>query len=158
MLLACSVPLPSHAQQPDYRAICTRQNTDASQYEVSIVACTRWVSRRNLSNRDRAIGFDSRATANTYVGDFESALRDFGQAIQADPTYARPFFDRANAYADLGQHERAISDYDQVIRLEPDNAVALNYRGVAYMYVSVERAIEDFNQAIGLNPDLAHVL
>ena len=66
------------------------------------------------------------------MGKYDSAVRDYDQAIALEPDHADLYFNRGNAYGNKGQYNRAIRDYDEAIRLNPDDAEAIKNGELAY--------------------------
>lgn len=62
-------------------------------------------------------------------GRFESAIRDYTQAIQLNPGHCRAYYNRAFSHDRLGQFEDAVADYSRALQIEPANAAALHNRG-----------------------------
>lgn len=62
-------------------------------------------------------------------GRFESAIRDYTQAIQLNPGHCRAYYNRAFSHDRLGQFEDAVADYSRALQIEPANATALHNRG-----------------------------
>ena len=48
-------------------------------------------------------------------GDYESALDEYAQAIDVDPSEPRGYYGRGQVYANLGDLESAIDDLDQAL-------------------------------------------
>jgi Flp pilus assembly protein TadD len=69
---------------------------------------------------------------------------------------ARLYINQAKKFINNRQYDQAIAILDQAIQIDPNNALAYNYRGIAYYRSkSYEEALADFNKAIQLNPNLA---
>ena len=50
----------------------------------------------------------------------------------------------------------ALDDFNQMIKLNPEDAVAYNFRGLAYKHLKdYKKALADYKQAIAINPDYA---
>ncbi|MFH0997135.1 MAG: tetratricopeptide repeat protein [Pseudomonadota bacterium] len=97
-----------------------------------------------------------RGDAYVLSGNYEDAVKDFTQAITADPNYADAYYRRGHVLGRLGKHEQAIDDFTRAIELNPKNANAYADRGAAYGFLGQHApAISDFTQAITLNPNFA---
>lgn len=57
-----------------------------------------------------------RGRARAARGDLRGALRDFGKAIQAGPTFAETYAARSRAYSELGMAKQAARDREEAIR------------------------------------------
>ena len=49
------------------------------------------------------------------MGDHDQALRDYDQAIRADPNFGWAYFSRGSEYFDKGDYGRAIEEATQAI-------------------------------------------
>jgi tetratricopeptide (TPR) repeat protein/CHAT domain-containing protein len=111
------------------------------------------------------------ARGDCYIskGDYESAVKDFAEAIRISPDYAPYWESRGNALRLAGRWDEAIRDYDQAITLDDRNAQRYNVRGDAYYYhadtlrlrgdeasltaaqADFEKSVDDFTRAIDLD-------
>lgn len=75
------------------------------------------------------------AKGNIYLNDknYDAAVREYTNAIQADPNYTNAYFNRALAYSDEQKFALAIPDFDVVISRNPSDADAISRRMVAHM-------------------------
>ncbi len=98
----------------------------------------------------------NRGIAYADRGDYDNAIREYGEAIRLKPDYAKAYVQRAMAYADKGDCDSAIQDYAAVIGLQPDDALAYFNRGVAHSKKGdYHAAIKDYTEVIRLLPDHA---
>ena len=67
----------------------------------------------------RADAYYERGNAQFDAGEYDTAIEDYGRAIQLDPRHARAFNNRALAQAALGRNAEALADYSQAIALDP---------------------------------------
>jgi len=89
-------------------------------------------------------------------GDYQQALRAYGDAIAASDRYTPAYFNRGLAYMMLGNYKKAIIDFNDAIRLEPANAEYYFHRGVAFELMGDQKkASESFATAIEF--DTKHV-
>jgi len=70
------------------------------------------------------------------------------------------YFYRGLAYAGEGDFANAVLEYNQAVQLKPRFTEAYYYRGVAYLYLSMDAphisdAIDDFDRVIQLDPNYA---
>ena len=111
----------------------------------AIDACTSVISLN--PHNDGA--FVNRGIAYRRIGDVDSAIRDYDEAIRLNPQAADAFNNRGNAFRTRDEPERAIRDYDEAIRLDPHYAHAFNNRGIIFLERGdADRAIVDFSVAI----------
>jgi tetratricopeptide (TPR) repeat protein len=88
------------------------------------------------------------------IGDIDSAIRDYTQAIRLNPDYEAAYAYRALSYRSKGDFDRAIADFTQVIRINPNDAIGYFSRGMLYNDKGdYDRAIADFNRALQLEPE-----
>jgi tetratricopeptide (TPR) repeat protein len=66
-------------------------------------------------------------------GDFQTAIRDYSEAIRLKADYLDAYFCRGNVYRiGLQQYDKAVSDYSAAIRIRPTFAYGYWYRSLAY--------------------------
>jgi tetratricopeptide (TPR) repeat protein len=83
------------------------------------------------------------------LGDYQQALRAYGDAIAASDRYTYAYYNRGLAYMMMGNYKKAIADFDDAIRLEPVNAEYYFKRGLAYQQLGdQQKASESFSAAI----------
>ncbi len=66
------------------------------------------------------------------LGQYNDAIRAYGDAIAASDRYAPAYANRALAYMMLGEYDKAVNDYNSAIRLTPAEAKYYFQRGIAY--------------------------
>jgi tetratricopeptide (TPR) repeat protein len=94
-----------------------------------------------------------RGAAFYFNKDYQSAIKDYDQAIKLDPKKSDAFTDRAAAYKKLGRIDQAIADDSEAIRLDPLTPEYFDNRGLSYaVNGDYDRAIADYNEAIRLTP------
>ena len=65
-------------------------------------------------------------------GEVDTALNDFEKAIALNPNYAEAYHNRGCAHFERGEFEKAIANFDKVLELDPSNALANQYRELAF--------------------------
>ena len=86
--------------------------------------------------------------ARTALGEIETAIEDYTQAIRLNPHDAVAYSNRGLAYAELKDYRKAIEDQTQAIRLNPELGVAYFNRGTIRRQMDDRSgAIEDFQRA-----------
>jgi len=101
--------------------------------------------------------YDAGVAAFFQEGNYEQALQELSQAIEAAPTFAEAYHLRGVVYRADGRLAEAEADLNQAIALKPDLAEAYYDRGYLYLH-SLERpedARRDLTTAIELQPDHA---
>ena len=128
-----------------------------TQVEEVIDACTRGISDQlrigHTRGHDLALAFLARGKA-MLKRDFDRAMRDFDEAIKADPGFAEAYATRGMQFLVRKQDvARAVADYSQAIRLAPTNAHFRLNRALIYSRNSdYAAALADYDQAIKLEP------
>jgi tetratricopeptide (TPR) repeat protein len=104
-----------------------------------------------------AVGFLGRGCMYMKMNNLPSALADFNQAIEIDPTNAMAYSNRGAAYRKLEDLENALANYDLAIQHNPDYATAYMNRAFAYYKVGrYQEGVADCNRALELRPDQAN--
>lgn len=94
-----------------------------------------------------------RGNAYSYIGEYDTAIVDYDEAIKLKPEYAKAYYSRGNAYRDKIDFDKAITDYTKVIELKPNYAEAYYNRGKLYIEVDeYDQAINDFSMTIKYEP------
>jgi Tfp pilus assembly protein PilF len=89
------------------------------------------------------------------VGDYNVVIRDFTQALDADPENFGAYMSRGIAYYNTGENDAAIDDFSRALEIAPDYW-SYDWRGfVLSDSGQYEEAIDDFTHAIELAPDYA---
>ncbi len=84
-------------------------------------------------------------------GNYDEAVKLFGQVIDREPDFWQAYYKRGEAYSIQEKYELAVEDYSHVIDLQPDFALAYVARGVAYEQIDDHsHALDDSNKAIEL--------
>ncbi|TEU19216.1 MAG: serine/threonine-protein kinase [Anaerolineales bacterium] len=107
------------------------------------------------SSTDAVAHYEAGVVAFHEEGDYETALREFTQAIEADPEFAEAYYQRGIVYAEDDQPIAAEADLSQAIALQPDLVEAYYERGYLYLYDldRAEDALADYTAAIELNSE-----
>ena len=91
------------------------------------------------------------------LGQIESAIKAYSDAIELNPHYSAAYNNRGVVYVDIGEYNLAIRDFNMAIELNPNDFFAYNNRGNTYKYIgNINNAIKDFNMAITLKSDYAN--
>jgi len=94
------------------------------------------------SNPADKSAYNSRGAANSNVGNFSAAIRDFTVAIDLDSSDVVAITNRGITYAKMGQYKLALKDFDEAMSF--DNSDPLIY----YIKGYVERQLGKYNDAI----------
>ena len=88
------------------------------------------------------------------IGDHETAIENFTDAIALDVEPGFAYKQRAASYRALGQHEAAISDYDEAISRNAEDVNAIYNRGASHFALQdYAAAIADYDVVIQLDPE-----
>lgn len=80
--------------------------------------------------------------------DYEQALKDYSEAIQANSHLAVAYLERGSVYRAVNRFEDALADFAQAIRLDQNDWAGYYDRGQLYLSVDqFDQAATDFNQA-----------
>lgn len=80
--------------------------------------------------------------------EYEQALNNYSEAVQANPNLAEAYLRRGSAYQALDQFDDALADFEEAIRLDQNNWFAFYVRGKLYQSMDhFDEAAEDFDQA-----------
>ena len=83
----------------------------------------------------------------------DSAMRDFDEAVAANPERGRARLCRGLVYARRGQQGQAIEDFSKAIELNPDDAKArFNRAEMLLLRGDHERALKDYFEVTRMNP------
>ncbi len=72
-----------------------------------------------------------RANAKRATGDYEGALKDFGDAIRLQPYYHRTFVWRGGLLRKLKRYDEALADLDRALTMDPHYSLTYYERGLA---------------------------
>ena len=90
-----------------------------------------------------------------WLGNYESALSNFENAIDKNPNRAEAWIQVGFCKVKQGKNSEAIRAYKEAIRLRPNSFEAYNKLGDAYYFATnYTKAIEAYKQAVRLRPDL----
>jgi len=86
--------------------------------------------------------------------DFESAIRDYDNAVQSKYGNHVAWNNRAALLVDMREYDQAIAAANKAISMDPSYGNAYKHRGVAYhLKCEFEKAICDINRCIKLLPN-----
>jgi tetratricopeptide (TPR) repeat protein len=98
--------------------------------------------------------FNSRGLAQSNVGEFSSAVKDFGEAIKVNPKFLSAYNNRGIAYTMYKQFESAIKDFTKAIEIDPRFVDAYMSRSGVLIYEKgdLDGGLTDIDRAISLDP------
>lgn len=84
----------------------------------------------------RSVAFAFRGSLYKKQQKFETAIKDYDQAIRLAPDFAYHFANRGEVYAELKDFDKAIADYNRAISLDKGNHYFLRNRASAYRAIN----------------------
>lgn len=125
---------------------------------LDIAVCGRALTRKDLSDPDRASAHTARGRALRGSGRLTAALSDFDAALALNPYSANAFHERALTLEASGHYQSALEDFRHALALSPRFAAAHKNRGIAHFYAgNLPCAVVDLDAAMALAPDDAEV-
>jgi tetratricopeptide (TPR) repeat protein len=117
-------------------------------------ACTRALSVKELSVRDRAATFVNRSVIRLRVRDWSGALADCDQSLARWPDLVEPHVNRGAALINLDRPQDAMKELDQAITMGLEKVHLAYYnRGLAKEKLNDARgAYQDYRKAAELDP------
>jgi len=104
-------------------------------------------------NADAYIG---RGKAEAALGQTEVAMKDFGKAMDIDPTLEQPYTHRGMLWRSRGDLPKALADFDRSIANQP-RADTYYQRGLTYQMLGDARhAASDYSLAISRDPTIPY--
>ena len=103
-------------------------------------------------------GDDTYLAANKYFedGQYEQALKEYDQALQADPNHIHALRGKARTLMQLNRNDDALQVFNEAIAHEPDFAGSYANRGILYDRMGqYQKAVEDYEQALAMDPEIA---
>ena len=119
---------------------------DAGDFEVAIAAYTACIAQSDSPSPDWN---HRRGRSHMKQGDYDSALSDFGAALESDPNHAASLNSRAWVYYLKGNTAGALDDINAAIALDPDNPRFLDsHAHILAASGSTENAIRAFDSGM----------
>lgn len=92
------------------------------------------------------------------LGQFDTAIASYQQALKINPDDAKTYFNLGNAFNDKGDQGAAIKSYKQTLKIDPRYVLAYNNMGNALKDEGdLVQAIDSYKQALNIEPDYAEV-
>ena len=127
--------------------------------DLVIEGCSEIIDKGQQALAILATAHNNRGVAYKVKGDYDSALKDYDQAIELNPNAASHYNNRGIIYRLKHDYERAIADYDQAIWLKSDYVAAFYNRALAYADKGdYDHALADFGVVLQFNPKNALAL
>lgn len=114
-----------------------------------IAACTELIETPGTAGPRLALAYANRALAYSLRGQYETAIRDYDQAINMFPDFAVALNNRAWAYFKWGRLTPAMSDVQRSLQIEPFSSHALDTRAHVYQWQGEKQlAMRDYEAAM----------
>jgi tetratricopeptide (TPR) repeat protein len=156
VLALAAVPAAPNAADNDCDRGVEAQKEGNNKLAVDLLdSCLR---QRGLSGSQVAFYYFKRGRAYNDLGEYDRAIRDFGQAIQYDPDDVNGYNFRGRAYMDKRLYPAAIADFEHAIEIDPGYEDP--YNNLAWILATAqdarlrdgERAVELAQEAVKLLP------
>ncbi len=103
-----------------------------------------------------AAGHFARGRADYLNGEYVSAVSNFSDSIERNPTDARALVYRGQSYAELREFGKALADIDRAIQLRPEEDTAHAARGdLLALCWDTKGALAGYSRALELDPGYA---
>lgn len=122
---------------------------DKPEAEARIRACTELIETQGVNEARRATAYANRALSYSLRGEYETAIRDYDEAIKMFPDFAVALNNRAWAYFKWGRAEAGMPDVQRSLQIEPFSPHSLDTR--AHIFQSMgeqQRAMRDYESAM----------
>lgn len=114
-----------------------------------VAACTELIEDPSTAPTRRALAYANRALSYSIRGEYETAIRDYDQAIGLFPDFAVALNNRAWAYFKWGRGEQGMGDVQRALQLDPRSPHALDTRAHIYQTMGeTARALRDYEAAM----------
>lgn len=111
-----------------------------------------------MSNKEQAKQAKDRGNAAFSKGDFQTAVKEFTDAINLDSTDHVFFSNRSGAYASMGDYQHALEDADKCISLNSAFAKGYSRKGLALFNMhQYEEAIATYESGLKIEPSNAQM-
>ena len=122
---------------------------DSIDNDRRIRACTELIEAPGTNIARLATAYANRALAFSLRGQYETAVRDYDQAIRIIPEFAVALNNRAWAYFKWGRAAQGMPDVEHSLRLDPFSPHSLDTRAHIHQSLGNEQpAIRDYESAM----------
>lgn len=95
----------------------------------------------------------SRACDEKTLGEFDSAIRLFKEALSLNPDYVEALNNLGNVYLGQGEYKNALTYFEKALELNSEEPILLNNAGICYMECkNFDTANAYYIKAIKINP------
>jgi tetratricopeptide (TPR) repeat protein len=90
---------------------------------------------------------------NAGTGKYESAIKNFENALQLDPKFTNAYLGIAGAYNAMGENRKAVETYQKIIDQKPDFWMGYKDLGIHYLTLGeIDNAITNFKKVTEITP------
>jgi tetratricopeptide (TPR) repeat protein len=133
------------------RAVATEtaNDCDSPDSERRIRACSELIEAPDTAPPRRATAYANRALAYSLQGKYETAIRDYDQAIRLFPEFAVALNNRAWAYFKWGRASQGMPDVEKSLRIDPMSPHSLDTRAHIHQALgNAPMAMRDYQSAM----------
>lgn len=157
LLTVLALVRPAHAQG-EGAALCALAFSaqQGHLFESAIDSYTLCIESGGLTTMQAAVAYYHRATSRRALGDLETAIMDYNEAIALQPNLALAYNGRGVTLATLGDIEGAKADLEEALEIDPGLVEA--YQNLGYVHWKdgdLDAAIRAYDTALILTPDNA---
>lgn len=119
-----------------------------------VLACTRLIETRLLQGKELAQALYQRGLGYAALGEYQTAIRDFDQALKFAPDATDARFNRGAALSKLGKWDQAMADFNALLEAVPNDPNTLYARAWVHSQRGDDaKAIADLDQVLAEAPD-----
>jgi lipoprotein NlpI len=146
-------PAFADAQDGEVKAMTEACANPASPND-QVLACTRLIETRLLQGKALAQALYQRGLGYAALGQYQTAARDFDQALKFAPEATDARFNRGAAFSKLGKWDQALADFDALLVAVPNDPNTLYARAWVHSQRGEDdKAIADLDQVLAQAPD-----
>ena len=119
-----------------------------------IDACTGFIKATRPQGRELAQALYQRGTGYAAKGDYQSAVKDYTQALKFAPGSSDALYNRGGAYSKLRRWDDALADFNALLKIVPNDPNTLYARAWVHSQLGNDKAaIADLDRVLEVAPD-----
>lgn len=119
-----------------------------------IEACSDVIATPGLDSTRLSLAYAMRALAYSLRTEYETAIRDYDEALRLNPSFPVALNNRAWAYFKMGQPLTGLPDVEKALGLDPGSAHAYDTRAHILQWMQrPEEALADYDRAMYFGGD-----
>ncbi|MCP5038699.1 MAG: tetratricopeptide repeat protein, partial [Rhodobacteraceae bacterium] len=87
--------------------------------DLKIGSCTAAIRSGHWAGEELAWTYNNRGRAYSKLGEYDTAVTNFDQAIRLSPGFSLAYYNRGKAQVELGKYEAAFGDFNQSLSIDP---------------------------------------